>query len=59
MAHYRIYTIGSDGHFTSAIDLDCADDQAAVESAKQFIGDHGVELWQGDRLIAKFESATK
>jgi len=34
--------------------LDCADDRAAVESAKQLVDDHDIELWQRDRLIARF-----
>jgi hypothetical protein len=55
MAEYRIYVIGADGHFIRAINLNCADDKAAIESAKQFIGDRGLELWQRDRKIATFE----
>jgi hypothetical protein len=56
MAHYRAYMIGRDGHFQSAVNLDCADDKAAMESAKQFVDGHDVELWQRDRKIAKFDA---
>jgi hypothetical protein len=42
-------------HFVSAIQLDCPDDNAAIESAKQFINGHDIELWQGDRKIAKLD----
>jgi|ERR1700730_17013360 hypothetical protein len=59
MAEYRIYVIGSHGHFIQVINLDCADDKAAIESAKQFVGDHALELWQGDRHIAKFDPKPK
>jgi hypothetical protein len=52
--HYRLYVIGPDGHFIKAIDLQCADDEAAQQSAKQFIDGHDLELWQRDRLITKF-----
>jgi hypothetical protein len=55
MAGYRVYVIGIEGHFISVINLDCADDSTAIEYAKQFIGEHGIELWQGDRLIKKFD----
>jgi len=48
--------IGRDGHFQSAVNLDCADDKAAMESAKQFVDGHDVELWQRDRKIAKFDA---
>jgi hypothetical protein len=55
MQHYRAYIVGSDGHFIRSIDLSCADDNAAIESAKQLVEGYDVELWQGDRKIAKFD----
>jgi hypothetical protein len=33
--HYRAYIIGPDGHFKDAVNLDCANDAAAIASAKQ------------------------
>ena len=59
MSDYRIYVIGDDGHFVRAIQLDCRDDHAAIESAKQFIDGHDIELWQRDRRIARFDSRPK
>jgi hypothetical protein len=56
MAHYRAYIIGRDGHFKQAVELDCSNDNAAVESAKQLVNGHDVELWQVDRKIAKFDA---
>jgi hypothetical protein len=47
MSEYRVYVIGYDGHF---IKLECADDKAAIESAKQFIDGHDIELWQANAL---------
>ena len=55
MTDYRVYVIGSDGHFVRAILLDCPDDKAAIESAEQFVNGHDIELWQRDRIIARFE----
>jgi hypothetical protein len=55
MQHYRVYVIGQDGRFIKSIDLSCADDGAAIESAKHLIDGHDVELWQRDRRIARFE----
>jgi hypothetical protein len=40
----RAYIIGEDGHFIEAANLDCADDAAAVESAKQLANSHDVEI---------------
>jgi hypothetical protein len=55
MTDYRVYVIGSDGHFVRAIHLDCPNDDAAIESAKQFVNGHDIELWQRDRIIGKFD----
>lgn len=54
MQHYRLYVVGVDGHFIRAIDLSCADEKEAIQSAKQFIDGHDLELWQRDRLITRF-----
>jgi hypothetical protein len=58
MSDYRVYVIG-DGHFVRAIQLNCSDDKAAIESAKQFIDGHDIELWQRDRWIARFDPRAK
>jgi len=57
MTYYRAYIIGQDGHFKEAITLDCADDTTAVESAKQLINGHDIELWKQDRLVIKLPSS--
>ena len=56
MEHYRVYVIGQDGRLIRSIDISCVDDSAAIESAKQFIDGHDLELWQRDRRIARFDS---
>lgn len=56
MQHYRAYIIGDDGHIEGAIDLHCENEQAAKERAEQLVDDHAIELWQGARQIAVFES---
>jgi hypothetical protein len=59
MADYRVYIVGRDGNFQSSIALDCAGDEAAIESAKQFVDGHDIELWQRDRKIATFQAKPK
>lgn len=54
MPDYRAYLIGSDGHFHKAQALQCTDDEAAKEAAKQLVDGHDVELWQLDRKVAFF-----
>jgi hypothetical protein len=55
MPEYRVYIIGSDGHFQSSVALECADDEEATRKAEQLVDGHDVELWQRARKIAKFE----
>lgn len=54
MKDYRLYVIGGNGHFIRAIELSCTDEEEAIQSAKQFIDGHDLELWQRDRLITRF-----
>jgi hypothetical protein len=59
VAHYRAYQIGPDGHIKLGADLDCADDEAAIEAAKQLVVDYAVELWRDARMVARLEAAKK
>ena len=59
MAEYRAYIIGGDGHFIRAVEFACPDDDTAKEYAKQLVDGHDIELWQGERHIAKFEYKPK
>jgi hypothetical protein len=56
MTDYRVYVLGSDGHIVNAIQLDCPDDSTAIQTAKQYINGHDIELWLRDRKIAKFDA---
>jgi len=51
VADYRAYQLGEDGHYVSGLDLDCADDEEAIEAAKQFVDSYDIELWQGSRKV--------
>jgi|HubBroStandDraft_5_1064220.scaffolds.fasta_scaffold1614480_2 hypothetical protein len=59
MTYYRAHLIDDDGRFHKAIDLDCKNDEAAIESAKQFVIGHDVELWQQDRRIIRLSQNSK
>ena len=56
MPEYRIYTIGRYGHFSSAEDIECADDQEAIQKAQQAVSACDVELWERRRFIARLPS---
>jgi hypothetical protein len=53
MAEYRAYLIGTDGHFIGFKGLICADDSEAIEKATRLINRLDVELWNGERFIAR------
>ena len=53
VAHYRACQVGTDGRIKSGADLDCLDDEAAIETAKQLVGEYDVELWHDSRLVAR------
>jgi hypothetical protein len=47
VSYYRAYIV------VDAINLDCADDGAAIESAQQLVDGDDIELWQEGRMVAK------
>jgi hypothetical protein len=55
MADYRAYTVGLDGHFIDFQAFCCDVDSDAIERARQFVDGHAVELWSGERFIARLE----
>jgi hypothetical protein len=52
MCHYRIYSVGADGRFTAAKDVDCDDDEAAIAGAVEVFGSVQMEVWQACRRVA-------
>jgi hypothetical protein len=55
MEEYRAYVIGFDGHIINRVDIRCPDEKEARRLAKIAVDGHGVELWQADRFIERFE----
>ena len=53
MVEYRIYSVGSDGHFMKSECLECASDEDAIKQAGQSIDTYDVELWSGARVVAR------
>jgi len=54
IVHYRVYRVTDDDHFdAAAIDLDCADDEQAIEAARQMVDGCDLELWEGKRMVAR------
>jgi len=59
LADYRICVVGIDGHYTEEIFLECSDDDAAKKTANHLVDGRDVELWQHERLVAKFACKPK
>jgi hypothetical protein len=59
IAHRLNLWIDSDDRFYDVVPLICADDDEAIEKAKQLADGHDVELWQRDRKVARFDDKPK
>jgi hypothetical protein len=51
MAEYRIFTVGSDGHFIDFEAVICDDDEQAVQKAKNLLDGHDLQIWSGPRYV--------
>jgi len=57
MSEYRLYYLDRDGHIQRAVELECAGDEQAIRFAREHLDQQGLELWQRDRVVAKFSPA--
>jgi hypothetical protein len=58
MSEYRAYILGIDGHrFIKVKEFlsDHPDEAAAMKAAKKLVDGYDVELWDGGRLVARFD----
>lgn len=55
---YKVFVVDSSRRVICAAKLDCIDERAARCRAEQMNGEHDVELWEGDRLVAVYRGAT-
>ena len=59
MSEYRIYVLGVDAQIIAAVKLERPNDDAAIESARELLDGHDIEIWQEARIVAKLKSETK
>ena len=51
---YRIYTVGRDGHlFGVPKEMECSNDDEAVQTAKQAVDGFDIEVWERARLVMR------
>jgi hypothetical protein len=56
MAAYRFYVLGSDGHIAQPPKVvQCPDDGAAIQQARQYLDGKAIEVWEDARLIIKLK----
>ncbi len=54
--NYQLYLISADGELRKRVELDCRDDAHAIAAVEESISDQAMELWQGERLVKRFEA---
>ena len=59
MQQYRLYTFRDDGHFSGVQRIECADEREAVKQARRLVNLQDGEVWERDRLIARFPERQK
>jgi hypothetical protein len=59
MADYRAYVVGHDGHFNDCETRSCDEDSDAIDWAKKLVTDFTIELWCGERFVARIEPKPK
>ena len=52
---YRAYSVDGAGHIVRSNQFVAPNDDAAFEHARQFVDGMDVELWSGDRLVARLK----
>lgn len=58
MKRYRICCLDSQGHISLAYEALCADDLDALDDAEQHCATGDVEVWDGNRLVARVVAKT-
>ncbi len=56
MPDYRLYFLDRSDHVRRALDLDCRDDGHAISVVSDHLSHNAMELWQGDRLVRRFQA---
>ena len=52
MAHNRIYFLNTDGHISDPPEeVECVDDQVAIETAIPLLNGRAIEVWEGPHLM--------
>ncbi|MGH1573807.1 hypothetical protein ACRAWG_28100 [Methylobacterium sp. P31] len=58
MTFYRICLLAADGSTYAESELDCEHDDVAIDYAGRLNHPHEIQVWEGERLVARFPSET-
>ena len=57
MSHYRLFSINESDHVAGPPKtFECDDDEAAIEKATTLLEGKDAELWEGARLVIRFNA---
>ena len=59
MARYRVYAVQFDGNFDGYETLSCSDDVEAIGEAQRLANNSAIEVWSGERFVARMECKSK
>ena len=59
MPKYRIFTVGHDQHFVGVPEnVECVDDNEAVDKAMQLMNGLDLEIWDHKRMITRLSNSS-
>jgi hypothetical protein len=56
MSNYRVHLLNSWGTIVQSVEINCSSDNEARTLLERFAGLFPLELWQGDRLVDRYEA---
>ncbi len=56
---YRAFHIDTNGHVLRAVIINALNDNDAIELTRKLVDSHAIELWERERVIAKFGADEK
>jgi hypothetical protein len=59
MPDYRLYFLSSEGRVAHAVELQCRDDENAIEMAESQADGRGMELWCLERRVKIFPAENR
>ena len=58
MTDYHVYFLDPGNHIRRRMDMECEDDDQAIQVVREHLSHNAMELWSRDRLVKRFEAGT-